>query len=83
MISFVGGDQIAADQDDHHICFASNAAIAKRTHVSVQTVERHISTLVELGLVRRVLSAKRQAMGAPGSTGQGGHRNWALPDAIV
>ncbi len=57
MISFVGGDQIAADQDDHHICFASNAAIAKRTHVSVQTVERHISTLVELGLIRRVMSA--------------------------
>ena len=57
MISFVGGDQIDADQDDHHICFASNAAIAKRTHVSVQTVERHISTLVELGLIRRVMSA--------------------------
>ncbi|WP_052265348.1 helix-turn-helix domain-containing protein [Ruegeria sp. ANG-R] len=57
MISFVGSDQIAADQDDHHICFASNAAIAKRTHVSVQTVERHISTLVELGLIRRVMSA--------------------------
>ncbi|RLJ97652.1 replication initiation protein RepC [Ruegeria conchae] len=57
MISFVGGDQITADQDDHHICFASNAAIAKRTHVSVQTVERHISTLVELGLIRRVMSA--------------------------
>ena len=57
MISFVGGDQISADQDDHHICFASNAAIAKRTHVSVQTVERHISTLVALGLVRRVMSA--------------------------
>ncbi|MEM6900364.1 MAG: helix-turn-helix domain-containing protein [Pseudomonadota bacterium] len=57
MISFVGGDQIAADQDDHHICFASNATIAKRTHVSVQTVERHISTLVELGLIRRVMSA--------------------------
>ncbi len=57
MISFVGGDQITADQDDHHICFASNAAIAQRTHVSVQTVERHISTLVELGLIRRVMSA--------------------------
>ena len=57
MVSFMGGDQIAPDQDDHHICFASNVAIAKRTHVSVQTVERHISTLVELGLVRRVLSA--------------------------
>ena len=57
MISFVGGDQITADQDEHHICFASNAAIAKRTHVSVQTVERHISTLVELGLIRRVMSA--------------------------
>ncbi|MDP5221010.1 helix-turn-helix domain-containing protein [Ruegeria sp. 2205SS24-7] len=57
MISFVTSDQIALDQDDHHICFASNAAIAKRTHVSVQTVERHISTLVELGIIRRVMSA--------------------------
>ncbi|WP_170424996.1 helix-turn-helix domain-containing protein [Ruegeria arenilitoris] len=57
MISFMSGDQISADQDDHHICFASNVAIAKRTHVSVQTVERHISTLVELGLIRRVMSA--------------------------
>ncbi len=57
MISFVIGDQISPDQDDHHVCFASNAAIAKRTHVSVQTVERHISALVELGLIRRVMSA--------------------------
>ncbi|MCG7522396.1 helix-turn-helix domain-containing protein [Ruegeria sp. Ofav3-42] len=57
MISFMNGDQISVDQDDHHICFASNAAIAKRTHVSVQTVERHISALVELGLIRRVMSA--------------------------
>ena len=57
MISFMSGDQISADQDDHHICFASNAAIAKRTHVSVQTVERHISALVELGLIRRIMSA--------------------------
>ena len=57
MVSFMAGDQISADQDDHHICFASNAAIAKRTHVSVQTVERHISALVELGLIRRIMSA--------------------------
>ena len=57
LISFMKGDQISTDQDDHHICFASNAAIAKRTHVSVQTVERHISTLAKLGLVRRTLSA--------------------------
>ncbi|MFA3921080.1 helix-turn-helix domain-containing protein [Ruegeria hyattellae] len=60
MISFMNGDQISADQDEHHICFASNAAIAKRTHVSVQTVERHISVLAELGLVRRVMSANRK-----------------------
>lgn len=57
MISFVAGDQISPDQDDRHVCFASNAAIAKRTHVSLQTVERHISSLVKLGLVRRVMSA--------------------------
>ena len=57
MVSFMDGDQISSDQDDRHICFASNAAIAKRTHVSVQTVERHISALVELGLIRRVMSA--------------------------
>ena len=57
MISFMSVDQISTDQNDHHICFASNAAIANRTHVSVQTVERHISALVELGLIRRVMSA--------------------------
>ncbi|MCL6286171.1 helix-turn-helix domain-containing protein [Ruegeria sp. 2012CJ41-6] len=57
MISFLQGDQISVDQDDEHICFASNAAIAKRAHVSVPTVERHISTLAKLGIVRRVMSS--------------------------
>ena len=57
MISFIKGDHISAAQDDGHICFASNVALAKRTHVSVQTVERHITKLVSLGLLSRRSSA--------------------------
>ena len=57
MISFIKGDHITAAQDDGHICFASNVALAKRTHVSVQTVERHITKLVSLGLLTRRSSA--------------------------
>ena len=44
---------IDAARDDGHICFASNASLAKRAHVSVQTVERHIAKLVSLGLLSR------------------------------
>ena len=57
MISFVKADQISGQRDDTHICFASNAALSKRAHVSVQTVERHIAKLVSLGLLRRRSSA--------------------------
>jgi len=57
MISFIKGDHITATRVDGHICFASNAALAKRTHVSVQTVERHITKLVSLGLLSRRSSA--------------------------
>ena len=57
MISFIKGDHISAAQDDRHICFASNIALAKRTHVSVQTVERHITKLVSLGILSRRSSA--------------------------
>ncbi len=57
MISFIKGNHITAAGDDGHVCFASNAALAKRTHVSVQTVERHIAKLVSLGLLTRRSSA--------------------------
>ena len=53
MISFLRVDSIDATRDDGHICFASNASLAKRAHVSVQTVERHITKLVSLGLLSR------------------------------
>lgn len=53
MLSFIKADQITVATDDGHICFASNVAIAKRSHVSVQTVERHIAKLVSLGLLNR------------------------------
>lgn len=53
MISFLRVDQIDASRDEGHICFASNASLAKRAHVSIQTVERHITKLVSLGLLRR------------------------------
>ena len=53
MISFLRVDRLDAARDDGHICFASNASLAKRTHVSIQTVERHITKLVSLGLLTR------------------------------
>lgn len=53
MISFLRVDQVDATRDDGHICFASNASLAKRAHVSIQTVERHIAKLVSLGLLTR------------------------------
>lgn len=53
MISFLRVDQVHAARDDGHICFASNASLAKRAHVSIQTVERHIAKLVSLGLLTR------------------------------
>ncbi len=53
MISFLRVDQVDAMRDDGHICFASNASLAKRAHVSIQTVERHIAKLVSLGLLTR------------------------------
>ena len=53
MISFLRVDQFDAMRDDGHICFASNASLAKRAHVSIQTVERHIAKLVSLGLLTR------------------------------
>lgn len=53
MLSFLQTDHLSPSQDDAHICFASNAALANRAHVSVQTVERHVSKLVSIGLLRR------------------------------
>ena len=53
MISFLRVDNVDATRDDGHICFASNASLAKRAHVSIQTVERHIARLVSLGLLTR------------------------------
>ncbi len=53
MVSFLRVDQVDATRDDGHICFASNASLAKRAHVSIQTVERHIAKLVSLGLLTR------------------------------
>jgi hypothetical protein len=53
MIFFLRVDHVDATRDDGHICFASNASLAKRAHVSIQTVERHIAKLVSLGLLTR------------------------------
>jgi replication initiation protein RepC len=53
MISFLRVDHVDGVRDDGHICFASNASLAKRAHVSIQTVERHIAKLVSLGLLTR------------------------------
>ena len=53
MISYLRVDHVDATRDDGHICFASNASLAKRAHVSIQTVERHIAKLVYLDLLKR------------------------------
>lgn len=53
MISYLRVDQVDAMRDDGHICFASNASLAKRAYVSIQTIERHIAKLVSLGLLTR------------------------------
>lgn len=53
MISFIRVDHVDAARDEGHVCFASNASLAKRAHVSIQTVERHITKLVSLGLLTR------------------------------
>jgi len=55
-LSFIRSDDISANRHESHVCFASNASLADRAHVSVQTVERHISKLVKLGLLMRVSS---------------------------
>lgn len=60
MLSFMREDTIGRHQDDAHICFASNATLAERAHVSIQTVERHIARLVETGLVTRVASGNKK-----------------------
>ena len=69
MLSFLRSDNVNTTCDANHICFASNAALAQRAHVSVQTVERHVAKLVSLGLVTRKVSgngkrwARRDASG--------------------
>lgn len=53
MLSFMRSDTVSSKRVEDHMCFASNAALAKRAHVSVQTVERHVAKLVKLGLLAR------------------------------
>lgn len=68
-LSFIRSDDICDTRPDAHICFASNAKLAERAHVSVQTVERHLSKLVASGLIERVSSgngkrwARRDSLG--------------------
>ncbi|WP_298854553.1 helix-turn-helix domain-containing protein [uncultured Ruegeria sp.] len=57
MLSFMSADRVSELADDHHIVYASNATIAGRAHVSIQTVERHISKLIKLGIIQRVAAA--------------------------
>jgi replication initiation protein RepC len=53
MLSFIRSDMVTSKRVEDHMCFASNAALARRAHVSVQTVERHVAKLVKLGLLAR------------------------------
>ncbi|MES0828179.1 helix-turn-helix domain-containing protein [Ruegeria sp. SCP11] len=57
MLSFMSADRVSEMADEHHIVYASNSSIAERAHVSVQTVERHISKLVKLGIIKRTTAA--------------------------
>ncbi|MFA3919308.1 helix-turn-helix domain-containing protein [Ruegeria hyattellae] len=57
MLSFMSADRVSEIADDHHIVYASNAAIAERAHVSVQTVERHVARLVSIGVIQRFAAA--------------------------
>lgn len=69
MISLISGDRISHAKPTQHICFASNATLAQRTHVSVQTVERHITKLVELGLIDRCAAANGKRWARRDSSG--------------
>jgi len=70
LLSFVPGDRIEGGRDDGHVCFASNASLARRAHVSIAPVERHIARLVQLGIVRRRASGngKRWVCRSPQGT---------------
>lgn len=57
MLSFMAADRVSELAPDHHIVFASNSAIAQRAHVSIQTVERHITKLVDLKIIQRVAAS--------------------------
>lgn len=56
VLSYIRSDEISETRHENHVCFASNASLAKRAHVSIQTVERHVAKLVALGLLTRVSS---------------------------
>lgn len=68
-LSYIRSDDISDARHETHVCFASNASLAERAHVSVQTVERHIAKLVSYGLIDRVQSgngkrwARRDSLG--------------------
>lgn len=55
MVSLIPGDSLGA-APDRHICFASNQTLATRAHVSVATIERHVSILADAGLIKRAAS---------------------------
>lgn len=62
MVSLIPGDSLGA-APDRHICFASNQTLAARAHVSVATIERHVSILADAGLIKRAttMNGKRWA----------------------
>lgn len=70
MLSFMSADRVSEMAPDHHVVYAGNAAIAQRAHVSVQTVERHIAKLVDLGIVQRVTAANGKRWCRRDSAGQ-------------
>ncbi len=57
MLSLMSVDRISEAGPVHHVVYASNAKIAQRTHVSVQTVERHLAILVDRKIIQRVAAS--------------------------
>ncbi len=70
MLSFLQTDRVNAERDADHVCFASNATLARRAHVSVQTVERHIAKLAGLGLIARQTSGNGKRWARRDGAGQ-------------
>ncbi|MDC0739617.1 helix-turn-helix domain-containing protein [Cognatishimia sp. SS12] len=70
LLSFIPSDEISERRLEAHLCFASNASLARRAHVSIQTIERHIAKLVSLDLLQRLPSGNGKRWARRDNTGR-------------